>query len=142
MSENEVSVVCSRCDAIFPSMYGTNHQADGCACSFVMLVGPLLPPPRRIEELAPFWVTIAENAHANNQLSPGYGSCHDLCTFAFVDPHTGEELTKHEIMNQHQWIDEDNNICDVCIDAMLQYQELKMISDGEIGYEDWSDEKE
>lgn len=143
-----IPVVCSRCDAIFESMYGTDHQADGCACSLVMVVGPLHPSPPQpiaIGELAPFWVSIAESAHANNQLSPGYGSCHDLCTFAFIDPHTGEELTKHEIMDRHQWIDGDtcNNICDVCIDAMLHYKELKKIADidfldEDTGYEDWT----
>jgi len=120
MSEEEVRVECSRCDAAFRSL-------EGCCCFLDIIIGPEFPPPPRIEDEEPLhpFDQITEDALLNGELAPGYGSRHDLCAFVFINPKTSEKLTKHEILSMHHWIEGETNICDDCIDDMLQYKELK-----------------
>ncbi len=128
------SIVCSRCKSIFEAIY--EGQGDGCECILEMQFGPKYVAPQDPQpvnedeiQLPPFWVGYAADAHENGQLSAGYGSRHDMCSFAFVDPETEEKLLFFDIMQQYCWVNQDTNVCDDCIDEMIELKQLKMTYD-------------
>lgn len=49
--------------------------------------------------------------------------------FAFVDPETQQRLGKDAILNLYDWvqIDEELDLCDACIDDMLERKQLKCV---------------
>jgi len=118
------AIVCSRCKESYKAIY--EGQGDGCCCGL-----DLSPPIETVEtvgdELPPFWISGAVEAHEKVHLAAGYGSAHDLCTFAFVDSRTEEELKREEIVKKYSWARGDVNICDECIDVMLELDELKKV---------------
>lgn len=118
-------VSCSRCEKFF--IIDKWGISDNCHCPFVISTIPLKCNCKR-KDLS-FLHSILVERYENCRITPGYGSKHDMTTFAFIDPFTGKELTRDEIIERHLWIDKDEemNICDDCIDKMLLYKELKEV---------------
>lgn len=113
---------CAKCLTQFPG-------GDGCCCTLYLSsqsppdpVYPELPEG----EVPPFWVSSAFDAHNTNQWCAGYGSKHDMDRFMFVDS-TGEELKMAEILEKFPWVqlDVEMDLCDSCIDEMLEHGQLR-----------------
>lgn len=122
-------VVCSRCKISYLCMPGYKNQADGCCCSLWLpseqpetKAVPQLPEG----ELCAFWVSSAFEAYNNCEWNAGYGSCHDMDRFAFVNEE-GQALDRESILAAYAWVKADLllNLCDKCIDDMLLKGHLK-----------------
>lgn len=125
-------VTCSRCAETFRALY--EGQGDGCCCHAYLKIDEDVEIEGEDEaqwELPPFWVSQAADAYAQGHLSAGYGSRHDMMTFAFVHPCEGQpELTREEVMQRYEWATpEEINVCDDCVDDLLAAGELVVISD-------------
>lgn len=147
MEETGDPIVCSRCKTAYPCIPGYKGQADGCNCS--LWLPSKLPEKEAVPqvpegELPAFWVSSAFDAYNNCEWNAGYGSNHDMDRFAFVDVASQEVLDREAIVARYTWVrfDEQLDLCDTCIDAMLILKQLKCVwsFDSRIGIDSDSSE--
>lgn len=126
----ESPVVCSRCETVYPCIPTYENQAYGCDCS--LWLPSKLPEKEAVPqvpegELPSFWVSSVFDAYNNLEWCACYGSRHDMDCFAFVNVETQEILDRDAIVAQYNWtrFDQQLNLCDDCIDAMLNLKQLK-----------------
>ena len=117
-------IICSCCRQAYPAIYET--QGDNCSCFIEIQFGPDPAPPPPSTELPFFLSSVAINAHKQSHLYACYGSRHDMCTFAFIDPVSMESLKRYEIMALYDWVDQNTNVCDDCIDTLLERNQIKI----------------
>ncbi len=124
-------VICSRCKQSYRAIY--EYQGDNCCCFVSIEYGPNPAPPPPPDELPYFWSSVMMGAHEKSHLAAGYGSRHDMTTFAFIDSETGILLDRYEIMNRYDWVGKDTNVCDDCIDILVAEGRVKVEYDFDMG---------